>query len=107
MRDEMSPNLIENVPPKPQQVSQSAISVSCDAGDRRQQLARLLLDAHLAQARAGVVIGDACRQNCPGTRSIFSTLHEKIGELVSLGAERLTARQHRRIVAEQIRDSAC
>ena len=31
-RDEISPNLIENVPPKPQQVSHSAISASFKPG---------------------------------------------------------------------------
>ena len=61
-RAEISPNLTANVPPKPQHVSQSAISESRTPSILREQRPRLRLDAHFAQARAGIVIGDRARE---------------------------------------------
>ena len=59
---EISGYLTQNVPPKPQQTSASGSSASSRPRNAREQPARLALDAELAQARAGIVIGGARRQ---------------------------------------------
>ena len=58
MAFEISGYFTQKVPPKPQQTSGVFISLSVRPSTEREQPARLLLDAELAQARAGIVIGD-------------------------------------------------
>ena len=58
MAFEISGYFTQKVPPKPQQTSGVFISRRREALHRAEQAARLLLDAELAQARAGIVIGD-------------------------------------------------
>ncbi len=105
-RVEISPNLTENVPPKPQQVSHSAISSILETRDLGEKRARLRLDAHLAQPGAAVVVGHRAVE-APRNALETQLADEKIGELARLRGERLDAREHRRIVGEADRDSAC
>ena len=90
---EMSGYFTQNVPPKPQQTSASSQLVERQAlrpcaSSRR----GWLLDAELAQARAGIVIGDACRRSARRPRSTPRTSARKRDQLVGLGGERLGAR---------------
>ena len=55
---EISGYFTQKVPPKPQQTSGDVHLAQAEALHRAEQLARLVLDAELAQARAGIVIGD-------------------------------------------------
>ncbi len=57
MRAEISPNLIENVPPKPQHDFAFGHLGQHQPRNLGQQRARLALDAHFAQSGAGIVIG--------------------------------------------------
>ena len=54
--------LTQKVPPKPQQTSASVISRSDTPSTEARSLRGSVLDAEFAQARAGVVIGGACRE---------------------------------------------
>ena len=70
--------------------------------DRRQQLARLLLDAELAQAGAGVVIGDGAVE---ARRHAGNAAHvrEERDQLVGPRRQRLGALLHRGVIGEQRR----
>ena len=59
---EISGYLTEKVPPKPQHASLSASSTRVEARRRSEQPPRRLAHMHLAQGRAGIVIGDASRK---------------------------------------------
>ena len=100
-RAEISPYFTENAPPKPQQVSRLGHLLEHEAGNPGQQLARLALDAHLAQPRAAVVVGHR-----PGERAGHAVELEHAGqelrELVGARGERLRARLHRRVAGEQL-----
>ena len=108
MSDDFSPTMAleisgyftQNVPPKPQQTSGDFISLQAEALHRAEQLARLLLDAELAQARAGIVIGDdavVARRDLGDAQHVDQERHQ----LVAAAGQVLGPRLHRRIVVEQ------
>ncbi len=97
---EMSGYFTQNVPPKPQQTSGSCISTSLTPSIEESSRARLRLDAELAQARAGIVIGDGVVK--PG-RNAGRAAHvdQEADQLVHLGGKGNGARLPLRIALEQ------
>ena len=67
----------------------------------REQRPRLALDAHLAQARAGIVLGDSGRKR-PGHGLELEDVLEKVGLLTGLGRKRTRALEQLRVVAKEI-----
>ena len=100
-RAEISPNLIEKVPPKPQQVSALGHLLELEARHLGEQRARLRLDAHLAQSGAGVVVGDRPVE-APGNLVELQHVHEEVGQLEGLRSERLRRARQRGIVVEEL-----
>ena len=94
-RDEISPYLIENVPPKPQQVSDSVISLSVSPGILASSLRGCCFDAHFAQTGTRVVVGDGADEFA-GHRLQLEDVDQKSGELPRLGAQRACASKHHR-----------
>ena len=73
--------------------------------DAREQLARLLAHAELAQARAGIVIGRRCRRSAPRPRVTPERIDEEADELAALGGEGDGLRAPRRARRRTARDS--
>ena len=76
-----------------------------EAGDLGEQRARLALDVELAQARAAVVIGRAARR-ARRARVHAAHIDQEGGQLVDALGERDGAAPPRRVVLQQLRDSA-
>src|SRR5207302_10016852 len=72
-----------------------------EARHTREQGPRLALHAHLAQSRAGVMIGDGGRKRSGHGYELEHPL-EKVGQLIGLGRKRVRALEQPRIVAEEI-----
>ena len=104
---EMSGYLTQNVPPKPQQTSASGSSSSFSPATESSSRRGCALDAELAQARAGVVVGDACRRSAASTAVMPQHVDEEADQLEGLARRSASARGFQRGVAgETGRDSA-
>ncbi len=101
MAPEISPNLTENVPPKPQHCSHSPISTSARPGTFASSARGCGLDAHLAQPGARVVIGHAAAE-LPGNLLEFRDVGEEFGQLVHAPGEPLDAGPQARRIREQL-----